>query len=250
MTDDKDIEGTPRSAKGGALLAPIPPGERSAILMCPATDMNGIMIPLLVEGSGKRVVIFGGGPVAARKAAYFTNDCSVVVVSRSFASQFQSLPVERRSLAIRPEREGEIRQLMEGAFLVITATSDSRVNAWIGSLCQERGILWNNARGMAGDVIFPAVLQGRSFLVAVGTFGKSPAFSRYLRSQLELHREEYEQMIELQERLRGMLQSRDLSQEERSTILWNVVNDPDVWEMLKRDPREAWSRVLEGYLHE
>jgi precorrin-2 dehydrogenase/sirohydrochlorin ferrochelatase len=196
------------------------------------------------------VVIFGGGPVAARKAAYFTNDCSVVVVSRSFASQFQSLPVERRSLAIRPEREGEIRQLMEGAFLVITATSDSRVNAWIGSLCQERGILWNNARGMAGDVIFPAVLQGRSFLVAVGTFGKSPAFSRYLRSQLELHREEYEQMIELQERLRGMLQSRDLSQEERSTILWNVVNDPDVWEMLKRDPREAWSRVLEGYLHE
>lgn len=41
------------------------------------------MIPLFIDCTGRRIVIFGGGDVAARKAAYFSGNADVTVVSRS-----------------------------------------------------------------------------------------------------------------------------------------------------------------------
>ena len=43
------------------------------------------MIPLFVECTGKRVVVFGGGEVAARKAGYFAKEAEVLMVSRTFS---------------------------------------------------------------------------------------------------------------------------------------------------------------------
>jgi precorrin-2 dehydrogenase/sirohydrochlorin ferrochelatase len=40
------------------------------------------MIPLFVDCAGKRIVIFGGGDVASRKAAFFSGEAEVLVVSR------------------------------------------------------------------------------------------------------------------------------------------------------------------------
>ena len=56
------------------------------------------MIPLFVDCSGKRIVIFGGGEVASRKAAYFSGQADVLVVSRSFSHKMSILPVERQML--------------------------------------------------------------------------------------------------------------------------------------------------------
>ena len=49
------------------------------------------MIPLFIDCSGRRVVIFGGGAVAARKAAYFVQEARVLVVSRSFVQKLETL---------------------------------------------------------------------------------------------------------------------------------------------------------------
>ena len=53
------------------------------------------MIPLMIDFSGKRIVIFGGGEVGARKAAYFCEETEVTVVSRSFSPAFNDLTVRR-----------------------------------------------------------------------------------------------------------------------------------------------------------
>ncbi len=58
------------------------------------------MIPLFVDCSGKRIVIFGGGEVASRKAAYFSGEADVLVVSRSFSHKMSILPVKRRMLDV------------------------------------------------------------------------------------------------------------------------------------------------------
>ena len=58
------------------------------------------MIPLFVDCSGRRVVIFGGGAVAARKAAYFADEARVLVVSRSFVHKIETLPVTKKSVDI------------------------------------------------------------------------------------------------------------------------------------------------------
>ena len=54
------------------------------------------MIPLFVDCSARRIVIFGGGTVAARKAAYFSGHAEVTVVSRSFVPAFDELTITRQ----------------------------------------------------------------------------------------------------------------------------------------------------------
>jgi precorrin-2 dehydrogenase/sirohydrochlorin ferrochelatase len=205
------------------------------------------MIPLMIDFSGKKVVIFGGGEVAARKAAYFQKGTRVVI-SRSFSKGLEGLEVERREKDLTAVSEKEIRQLIEGAFLVIAATSDAEINDRIGAVCRDRRVLFNNADGTAGDVILPAILEGKNFLIAVATYGRSPGFSRYLRSQLESSRDAFDRMIELQERLRSALKQSGHSPQERRSILTEVMADPRIWEALGEDLAKAWALVEKRYL--
>ncbi len=206
-----------------------------------------MMIPLMVDFTGKRVVIFGGGPVAARKAFYFRN-CDLTLISRSFSEDLYRIKAELRKKDLREVSEDEIRLLIGEAFLVIAATSRRDINDRIGSVCRKQSILFNNANGSPGDVILPAILEGKNFLIAVATYGRSPGFSRYLRSQLEPSREAFDRMIDLQERLRSELKKTASSAEERRRILGDAIADPDIWNRLKTDPETAWSLVQERYL--
>ncbi|MDD1678185.1 MAG: bifunctional precorrin-2 dehydrogenase/sirohydrochlorin ferrochelatase [Methanomicrobiales archaeon] len=205
------------------------------------------MIPLIIDFSGKKVVIFGGGEVAARKAEYF-RDCDLVVISRSFSERLEAIPGGRHQMDLGKMTEEAIRTFIKGAFLVIAATSDQSINNHIGYQCRQEGVLFNNAAGDPGDVILPAILKGKNFLVAVETYGRSPAFSRYLRSQLESSRDSFDRMIEIQERLRNALKQSAWSQEERRSILRKVVSDPSIWNALRDDPSAAWTLVEKRYL--
>ena len=143
------------------------------------------MIPLFIDCSGRRIVIFGGGTVAARKAAYFSGKADVTVVSRSFVPAFDGLQVNRQELDLVTATEQELASILTGAFLVIAALSDPEINNRIGRLCRATGILFNNADGETGDVILPAVTRGENYTLAISTGGNSPAVSRYIREQLE-----------------------------------------------------------------
>jgi precorrin-2 dehydrogenase/sirohydrochlorin ferrochelatase len=205
------------------------------------------MIPLIIDFTGKEVKIFGGGEVAARKAAYF-RDCIPLVISRSFSENLEGLAVRRRTMDLSQMSDEEIRILIRGAFLVIAATSSPEINNHIGECCRQEGVLFNNAEGNPGDVILPAILEGKNFLIAVATYGRSPGFSRYLRSQLELSRDSFDRMIELQERLRSSLKVSIHSADERRSILAQVMADPQIWEALGKDLSAAWSLVEKRYL--
>jgi precorrin-2 dehydrogenase/sirohydrochlorin ferrochelatase len=210
-------------------------------------DHMRVMIPLIIDFTGKKVVIFGGGEVATRKAAYF-RDGEMVVVSRSFSKDLVSLPVERQKMDLREVSDDKICTLIRGAFLVIAATSTEGINNRIGNCCRQERVLFNNAAGDPGDVILPAILKGKNFLIAVETYGRSPAFSRYLRSRLEYSRDSFDHMIELQERLRLVLKNSTRSQMERRTMLEAVVGDPLIWEALEHDLSAAWNLVEKRYL--
>jgi precorrin-2 dehydrogenase/sirohydrochlorin ferrochelatase len=206
-----------------------------------------MMIPLMIDFTGKKVIIFGGGEVAVRKAAYFT-DGEVVVISRTFSDALKDMSLECRKVDLSEITEEEIRSLIRESFLVIAATSDQTINNRIGRACRRERVLFNNADGDRGDVILPATLNGKNFLVAVATYGRSPAFSRYLRSQLESSRDSFDRMIDLQEKLRTALKETIRTQEERSIILAEVMSNPMVWEALKESPSAAWNLVKKRYL--
>ena len=208
------------------------------------------MIPLFVDCSGKRVVIFGGGEVASRKAAYFSGEADVLVVSRSFSHKMSILPVERRMLEVGRVSDEVLTGIIDRAFLVIGALSDPIQNNRIKNLCMAREILFNNADGEAGDVIIPSVTTGENYQLAISTMGNSPAVSRFIREHLETQFPALDEMIALQHDLRAQLKLTEPTQSRRNAILWEVLNDPELWKTLKNEPARARQQVMERYLHE
>jgi precorrin-2 dehydrogenase/sirohydrochlorin ferrochelatase len=208
------------------------------------------MIPLFVDCSGKRIVIFGGGEVASRKAAYFSGEADVLVVSRSFSHKMSILPVERKMLETGRVSDEVLNGIIDRAFLVIGALSDPVQNNRIKNLCIAREILFNNADGEAGDVIIPSVTGGDNYLLAISTKGNSPAVSRFIREHLETQFPALDDMIALQRDLRAQLKHTEPSQSRRNAILWEVLNDRELWKTLKNDPAKARQQVKEKYLHE
>jgi precorrin-2 dehydrogenase/sirohydrochlorin ferrochelatase len=208
------------------------------------------MIPLFVDCSGKRIVIFGGGEVASRKAAYFSGEADVLVVSRSFSHKMSILPVERQMLDAGRVSDEVLNGIIDRAFLVIGALSDPVQNNRIKNLCIAREILFNNADGEAGNVIIPSVTGGENFTLAISTKGNSPAVSRFIREHLETHFPALDDMVALQRDLRAQLKHTEPSQSRRNAILWEVLNDRELWKTLKNDPAGARQQVKERYLHE
>ena len=208
------------------------------------------MIPLLVDCTGKRIIIFGGGAVASRKAMYFSGNADVLLVSRSFLPKITSLPVKRRILDVGTVSDDLIEEILEGAFLVISTFSDPSQNNRIGNLCRARAILFNNADGEAGDVILPSVTGGKNYTIAISTKGSSPAVSRFIREHLEETYPALDEMIALQSELREQLKHLEPLQARRTAILWEVLKDKELWEILKKDPSLARRQAKKRYLHE
>ncbi len=128
---------------------------------------------------GRRCVVIGGGAVGYEKAAGLVEcGADVVVVSPELDESFADLDVD---WVPRRYRTGDL----DGAFLVIAATSDSDANSRVFRDAEQLGKLVNVA-----DVpdlcnfILPAVHREGSIAVAVSTWGASPALAKRLRSQI------------------------------------------------------------------
>lgn len=206
------------------------------------------MIPLFVDCQKRRIVIFGGGDVAARKAAYFAGVAEVTVLSRSFVQKILDSKVIYKECDVSTESDESLVAILKGAFLVIGALSDTAQNNRIGRLCRHREILFNNADGEPGDVILPSVTGGINYTIAISTNGSSPAISRFIREHLEQEFPALEEMISLQQRLRTELKHAEPDQQKRNAILWEVLNDPLVWNALSADSANAWNLVKKRYL--
>jgi len=207
------------------------------------------MIPLMLDLTGRRVLIFGGGDVGARKAAYFEHEAEVTVISRSFSPRLDGLAVRRHETDLASLPDDAIGELLDGAFLAIAATPDPALNNRIGRLCASAGVLFNNAAGKPGDVIIPSVVRGRNYLIAISTGGKSPAVSRYLRMRLESEYADLDRMIDLQEEMRSILRETEPVQAERSRTLWKILLDDEIRELLALDYGRARELAITRYLH-
>jgi precorrin-2 dehydrogenase/sirohydrochlorin ferrochelatase len=207
------------------------------------------MIPLMIDLTGKKVVIFGGGEVAARKAAFFAQEADVVVVSRSFTADLQALPVERVQEDLAVGERGTVDRVLQGAFLAVPATSDPAVNRFLRTVCRSAGVLVNDTMGEGGDVIVPSVVQGEGYVVAISTGGRAPTLPRFLREHLEATFPQMEAMVRLQEQVRRLLREQGVAWQERSDILHAVLSDAEVWSALAQGGDAAEDLVRRRYLH-
>ncbi|GAA5262280.1 precorrin-2 dehydrogenase/sirohydrochlorin ferrochelatase family protein [Methanocalculus sp. MC3] len=208
------------------------------------------MIPLIIDFSRKKVVIFGGGSVSARKARYFLDEADLTIISRSFTDALTQLPVRRIIADTGALSNKEIHSYIDGAFLVIAALSEREENNRIGMLAARAGILFNNADGDMGDVIIPSIVRGRHLIAGFSTGGESPAVSRHLREHFEEITPEIDAMIDLQHILRDALKRMDLTQGERARRLTAAIRDPAIRKGMLDDRERTIEIAMSRYCHE
>jgi precorrin-2 dehydrogenase / sirohydrochlorin ferrochelatase len=137
--------------------------------------------PVNLDLRGRRVLVVGGGPVAARKAASLLRaGANVTVVAPSAVSELAEDPDIRWHR--REYRRGEVASYR----LAITATNDPKVNAQVARDGNAANVLVNSADDPANcSFILPAVITRGDLQITVSTNGRSPAFARWARQKLE-----------------------------------------------------------------
>jgi len=140
-------------------------------------DPPAYAVNLLVEG--RRVLVVGGGAVAAEKVRGLRRAGAVVhVVAPEVAPEIAELGA---TVEARPYRRGEVA----GYRLAVACTDDPAVNQAVYDDGEAAGV-WVNAADDPDRCSYtlPARLDRGRLLVTVSTSGRSPAFTAWLRDRL------------------------------------------------------------------
>jgi len=140
--------------------------------------------PMLVRLRGRKCLVVGAGKIAADKVAgLLFHGAQVEVVSPRAVERIQELV---RAGKIHWRRRKFSPRDVDGAFLVIAATSSSIVNQAVFRACNAGGVLCNAVDDPAHcDFFYPAVVRRGPLQIAISTNGQSPALAARLRRELE-----------------------------------------------------------------
>jgi precorrin-2 dehydrogenase/sirohydrochlorin ferrochelatase len=143
-------------------------------------DVPSYPVNLLV--AGRRVLVVGGGTVAAEKARGLLAAGAAVHVVAS------EVRAEVRALGLTWEERPYARGDLEGCRLAVACTDDASVNQAVFDDGEAAGIWVNAADDPARcSYTLPARLDRGRLLVTVSTGGHSPALATWLRDQLAEH---------------------------------------------------------------
>ena len=140
--------------------------------------------PLFIDLKGKRCVVVGGGEVAARKIQTLLEfDAFITVISPDISESIQELKWQGKVIVIKKRySEDDI----EGAFMVIAATSDEKVNQKVYNDALRSNIFVNMADCPEKCTFtFPSVVTRDDLVIGISTSGGYPALAKKLRQKIE-----------------------------------------------------------------
>src|ERR1700727_161796 len=140
--------------------------------------------PAFFDLTAQKVLVVGGGEVASRKLALLLRSgAKVTLVAPEIRPEVAAQAAAGKiSVVVREFVPSDL----DGARLVIVATSRRAVNRWIASLSEARGIPVNVVDDReASRFIVPAIIDRDPVLVAISTGGTSPVLARRLRERVE-----------------------------------------------------------------
>ena len=210
--------------------------------------------PVYLNIQHRRCLVVGGGSVSARKVKTLLEcGAKVTVVSLDYTDELRSL-YRKGVITIRqkPYQSDDL----QGMFLVIGATNDGRLNSRISSEARSCNVLCNivDCPEMC-DFILPSVVNRGDLIIAISTSGKSPAFAKKLRKDLEKKfGEEYATFLRLMGEIRKKLLSTGHAPEAHKHR-FNQMIDMGLIEMIRDHRTDEINRLLqkilgEGYTYE
>jgi len=134
---------------------------------------------------------------------------------------------------------------LDNMFLVIGATDNEALNFKIHAAAGRRGMLCNIAdRPEACNFILPSIVNRGDLIIAISTSGKSPAFAKKLRKQLEAQfGNEYAEFLDLMGAIRKKLLSKDHEPEAHKHLFEQLI-ERDLVQMLKNADAENINALL------
>lgn len=130
------------------------------------------------------MLVVGGGHVATRKVDDLLRSGARVRVVAIAACETMAEYAARGvlELSLRPFEPNDI----DGAWLVISATNDARVNAEVAGACEAARIFVCAVDDRASaSVFFGSIVERSPFLIAISSEGNVPALTRLLRQVIE-----------------------------------------------------------------
>jgi uroporphyrin-III C-methyltransferase/precorrin-2 dehydrogenase/sirohydrochlorin ferrochelatase len=142
--------------------------------------------PLFADLQGRRVLVVGGGEVAERKVRLLLEAGARIEVvaheipARELAAWSGEGPVSWRA------REFQESQL-DGATLVVAATSDTSLNERVAQAARARELLCNVVDDAErSSFIVPAIVDRSPLVIAISSGGVAPVLARLARERIEL----------------------------------------------------------------
>lgn len=201
------------------------------------------VFPLFIDLKDKKCVVIGGGKVATRKVETLLEfEAKIIVVSPVVTEQLES---QKKIGVLKHVDRGYCEIDIEGAFLVIAATSDRIVNEKIYIDAVKRGIFVNIADNPDKcTFIFPSVVKRDKLIIGISTSGTFPVLSKYLRKKLDemLSRNFEVNVTEILKscRERALLQIED---EDKRKEIMNRILDEVVFSQKKSDSGQLSEKI-------
>ncbi|MFH0996676.1 MAG: bifunctional precorrin-2 dehydrogenase/sirohydrochlorin ferrochelatase [Pseudomonadota bacterium] len=199
--------------------------------------------PVNLDIRRRSCLVVGGGAVGTRKVRTLL-DCgaAVTVVSPEVTDPIAVLAGENRiSLKQRPYQASDL----DGVFLVIGATDNMALNRAIHDDAGKQGILCNIAdQPDLCNFILPSVIDRGDLIIAISTSGKSPAFARRLRKQLEAQfGPEYAGFLKLMGAVRKILLEQTRNPEAHRRVFESLI-DQGLLECVRNDDKDRIDILL------
>ena len=199
--------------------------------------------PIYLDVKDRKCLVVGGGAVGTRKVETLLEcGAKVTVVSIDASEKLKKLS---NSGLIRLKERAFQTDDLEGVFLVFGATDDEDLNIKVHTAAERRRVLCNIAdRPEACNFILPSIVSRGDLTIAISTSGKSPAFAKKLRKQLEAQfGDEYAEFLKLMGAIRKKLLSKDHEPEAHKHLFERLI-ETDLVQMLKNADTDAINTLL------
>ncbi|WP_459501030.1 NAD(P)-binding protein [Bacillus sp. C1] len=192
------------------------------------------MYPLTLRIEKKRVVVIGGGRVAAFKIVPLLQEgADIVVVSRELDKSLVGLVEAKKIRWFQKQYE---KSDIEGAFLVVAATSDPKLNESIVKDAPSNQLVNVITNPESGNVHFPATIHRGKLNVAVSTGGASPKLAKKIRDDIAVKYDEaYEEYLDFLYEVRMKVKKLYLEKRRQNILLEEVLKHRYIQNQQKRE---------------
>lgn len=182
------------------------------------------MQPLIVNLNGKKVVIVGGGKIAARKARTLDEEGpAITFIAPTFIDEVIEISQQKGYTLI--QREADASDFSE-AILVILATNDRNVNQALAKAVPLYQLVCVVDDQEDGNVQFPATVRRGHLQLAVSSGGASPKLTRKLKRELEEQFDEsWEGYTAFLSECRTIIKKLPIPSEEKNEKLAKLLDD-------------------------